>query len=196
LLPLHRGPTPIESVILNGESFTGVSLMKLAKEMDSGPVYSQSEIALAGNETKQQLADSLADIGRAMLIELLPGIISGQVIPKPQNNSMATYDELIQKKDGQISWNNPARKIYNQIRAYAGWPGSRTLIAGKDVIITNAIITNKKGTRGKVFTTGKEFGIFADDYGLIIDRLKPTGKKEMTGEEFLRGYGQKFQHLA
>ena len=86
LLPLHRGSTPIESVILGGDTKTGVSLMQLAAEMDAGPVYSQTTIELNGDETKQVLADELQRLGAEMLIRDLPKILDRTLLPTKQDD--------------------------------------------------------------------------------------------------------------
>lgn len=188
LLPLHRGPTPIESVILNSEKKTGVSLMKLERTMDSGPVYAQSEINIDSGDTKQELADKLLEIGKTMLIELLPDILTGRVIARPQDESRATYDGLISKEDGVIDWSKSATVIEHEIRAYSGWPKSRTKLADIDCIITEAEISEADGKPGN-YKKDKDLLIFTGDGSLSIKRIQPSGKREMTAEEFLRGYG-------
>ncbi len=192
LLPLHRGPTPIESVILEGASETGVSIMKLVREMDAGPVYGQSPLELTGQETKQQLADSLAEMGWQQVVELLPAIVAGTLPAVPQDDALATYDQLITKTDGTMDFNKPAVRLEREIRAYAGWPGSRTQIGDIDVTITQAhAAPGSNGTSGKIHITdeSKELTISCKDGCLYIDKLKPAGKKEMTTREFLSGYG-------
>jgi len=195
LLPLHRGPTPIESVILAGEAETGVSLMQLAKEMDSGPLYAQSTLQLSGTETKQVLADKLLDLGSSMLITELPSILDGHMSPMPQD-AQATYDKQITKDMGLIDWTKPADQLEREIRAYAGWPGSRTTLAGKEVIITQARAEQITDSRlqmtepGKVVIQDKQLGLQTSDGILVIEKLKPAGKSEMTAQAFLAGYGQ------
>jgi methionyl-tRNA formyltransferase len=94
LLPLHRGSTPIESVILGGADETGVSLMKLAQKMDAGPIYDRVRIRLGGDETKQSLADNLSAMGTDLLLKYLPGILDGapEPAPEPQDEALATLD--------------------------------------------------------------------------------------------------------
>lgn len=190
LLPKHRGPTPIESVILNGDYKTGVSLMRLAQAMDAGPVYAQSEVNLIGQESKQELSDLLHDLGEHMVAELLPGIISGNIIPLPQEESAATYDSLISKADGVINWNHSAQQIERQIRAYAGWPGSRTVIAGKQIAITRASVVDDTGLAGSVKVSNQKLIIHCGEKSLLIEQLKPAGKKEMDAKAFLAGYSK------
>lgn len=199
LLPLHRGPIPLESVILNGEVKTGVSVMQLVKAMDAGPVYGQTEVLLNGNETKQELADKLLEIGVKMVIELLPGILNGSVISKPQDDTKATYDKMIGKADGIIDWHKTAEQLEREIKAYAVWPKSYTSIAKREVILTSAHVDespkskveSRKLKPGEIsITEDKELAAQTDDGLLIVDKLKPAGKKEMSAKEFLSGYGK------
>ncbi len=190
LLPLHRGPIPVESVILNGEKETGVSIMKLVKAMDAGPIYGQVPLHLSGNETKQELTEKLLEIGSKTLIELLPGILNGSIAPKPQDGAKATYDPLLKKTDGLIDWNKPAEQIEREIRAYAGWPKSYTSLGGKEVIITKAnIIKDESAMPGKIRKSDKALMVGTEDGYLNIQTLKPIGKNEMSVEDFIRGYG-------
>lgn len=189
LLPLHRGPTPIESVILEGAERTGVSLMQLVKEMDAGPVYAQTEIELSRTEAKQDLVDKLLGVGSELLIRTLPAILSGTLEPVAQDNSAATYDSLITKSAGIVDWNKPAVEIERQIRAYAGWPKSRTTIASKEVIIIQASRMDLSGEPGDVTVIDQQLIIFARSGALSIKRLKPADKKEMEAAAFIAGYG-------
>lgn len=188
LLPKHRGSTPIESVILDGSQETGVSIMKLVQAMDAGPVYAQSPVTLSGNESKQELADHLLDIGGAMLMDILPGIIDGSVVAAPQANDSATYDSLINKNDGMLDWNKSALAIEREIRAYTLWPQSRAKIGTIDVIITKARVIHESGTPGSISNTGKDLVIHCGTDSLCIERLKPVGKSEMDSLSFLAGY--------
>lgn len=193
LLPLHRGSTPIESSILAGETRTGVSLMKLVKEMDAGPVYAQSEVALEGNELKQALADELLNIGSQALVSLLPGIMDGSVIAKPQEASQATYDHLISKSDGIIDWTKPALQIEREIRAYAQWPGSRTMFGDKEVIITKASSIEGNGTPGEPTASKDSLAVACGTGMLVIEEIKPAGKQAMPISAFLSGYRRLFE---
>lgn len=188
LLPQHRGPTPLESIILDGSTQTGVSIMELSKDMDAGPIYAQAKLTLRGTETKQQLADILLDIGSSMLTEVLPGILDGNIVAIPQDMSAATYDMLITKEDGLLDWQKPAEQLAREIRAYEGWPKSRTTLGGKEVVITKAHAVLGQGNLGTSWRDGKNFGIYTSRGVLAIDYLKPAGKQEMTVEAFLAGY--------
>jgi methionyl-tRNA formyltransferase len=194
LLPLHRGPIPLESVILDGSTKTGVSLMQLVKAMDAGPVFAQSEITLDGAESKQFLADKLTDIGSAMLIDLLPGILAGDIVGMPQDETAATYDERITKEAGLLDFSKTAVRLEREIRAYLDWPKSRTTLASKDVVITKAHVladneqkTMSKEQAGTVYVQDKQLCFQTSDGVLVIDSLKPAGKPEMSASAFLAG---------
>ena len=114
LLPKYRGPSPIESAILNGDEKTGVSLMKLSKEMDAGDVYSQKEIKLSKTETASSLYKTCGKIGAEMLVRDLPKIISGEIKGQKQYNSQAEYCQLLKKSDALLSQNKPQNKPSNK----------------------------------------------------------------------------------
>lgn len=188
LLPLHRGPIPIESVILDGSNKTGVSIMELARAMDAGPVYGQVEYALTGKESKPELAAALLHTGCETLLALLPGILDGSIAAIPQDDSAATYDELITKDKGQLDFSKPADQLEREVRAYFGWPGSRTEIGGKDVVVTTAHVIEGQGNSGTIWREAKSFGFYTTSGILIVDSLKPAGKQEMPAAAFLAGY--------
>jgi methionyl-tRNA formyltransferase len=190
LLPLHRGPTPLESVMLDGSPKTGVSLMQLVKEMDAGPVYAYSEYELTGTESKQELANDLGSLGASMLTTLLPRIITGEVAGMPQEESKATYDKLIAKEAGILDWRKPAERLEREIRAYAEWPKCRTILGEHAVIVTQAHPENGTGNPGQIWRHERQLGVHCVDGILVLDRLKPAGKGEMTAEAFLNGYGK------
>jgi methionyl-tRNA formyltransferase len=188
LLPRHRGPTPLESVILQGEKETGVSLMQLVAKMDAGPVYAQETVLLHGNETKQQLADHLTNLGANMLVHYLPDILNGRLSPTEQNDSLSTYDQKISNDAGVVDWQKPAEELEREIRAFAGWPKSRAELAKRDVIITRAHVESGKGVPGTLWLEPGQLGVHCKEGVLVIDALIPAGKKEMTAQAFLAGY--------
>lgn len=188
LLPRWRGPSPIEAAILAGDQATGVSLMQLSQDMDAGPVYAQVKVNLSGKEDQATLTSSLAELGAKFLSEQLPLILNGQCKGRPQEISAATYCHLIKKTDGLINWQEPAELIERKVRAYRVWPKTSTQLYDVDVIITKAHLAARRGSPGEVFQTKSGIGVMTSDNALIIERLKPAGKSEMSSSEFLRGY--------
>jgi methionyl-tRNA formyltransferase len=180
LLPLYRGSTPIEQAILDGVNTTGVSIMQLVREMDAGPIYTQQHVSLRGNETKQELTEQLLSIGAELIIDVLPRVLDGQLAPKPQDESKATYTSLIRKNDGVLDPSNSAIALERQVRAYAVWPKSRTTIFGSDVIVTKARVANRADDGAIVLTC-------SPGWLEILELVAPSGKK-MSGSDFARGY--------
>jgi methionyl-tRNA formyltransferase len=182
-LPKYRGASPIEAAILNGDATTGVTLIKLTSEMDAGPRYVYASGGGSPRLLNQsELYDNLAKLGAEELVHHLPYISAGRLLPKPQRGN-PTYTHLISKSDGQIDWSRPAEQIERQIRAYLTWPGSRTNLFGKDVIITVAHVE----VEGEACPPGKCLHISTGQGCLVIDKLKPAGGREMTAAEFLAG---------
>ncbi|MDO8336324.1 MAG: methionyl-tRNA formyltransferase [Candidatus Saccharibacteria bacterium] len=191
LLPKYRGPSPIESAILKGDSETGVSIMKLSAEMDAGPVYSQLKIPLAGTEYANELYKNLAQKGTEQLISVLPSILDGTLQPTEQNNDSATYCKLIEKTDGGINWQQSAPEIAKKIRAYNIWPKSRTKLGDVEVIIAKARVINGIGESGKVEISDNKLMVYCAESCLEIQQVQPIGKKEMPIQAFLAGYKSK-----
>jgi methionyl-tRNA formyltransferase len=183
LLPKYRGPSPIEAAILNGDSQSGVSIMLLNPEMDAGPIFAQINLPLSGKETQPELYDQLGKRGAELLIDVLPAIVSEELKPQPQDENLVSFTKLIQKSDGQIDWSQPAEQIEREIRAYLGWPGSRTQLFEKDVTITAAHVESEN----EVCPPGKCLHMSTGQGCLVIDKLKPAGGREMTAAEFLAG---------
>lgn len=188
LLPRWRGPSPIEAAILHGDDRTGISLMRLVAAMDAGPVYIQKTIGLDGTETRLWLQQRLAELGAETLRTHLDEIINGTLTPEEQDDSRATYTKLLGKSDGEIDWQQPAESIERRIRAFRGWPGSFTTIENVRVTIESARVIEAGGKPGNPDIIDGSLVIYASEKALLIDELRPSGKKTMSGQEFLRGY--------
>lgn len=186
-LPLYRGSTPIETVILEGAESTAVSLMALDVKMDAGGVYAQKDFVLPRTVSKQELADKLGSMGAQMIIETLPKIVKETINPAPQNETQATYTTQIDKTNGQLDFTKPAATLEREIRAYAGWPGSNAEINEKLIIVTEAKVVNLTGKPGVFFSHENQLAVYCGEQALLIARLKPAGKNEMTSSDYLRG---------
>lgn len=186
LLPKYRGPSPIESAILNGNSKTGVSLMKLSKEMDAGDVYSQEEIKLSKTETASELYEICGKVGAEMLVRDLPKIISGELKGEKQDNSQAEYCQLLKKSDSILNpENQTAKQAEQQIRAFEIFPKSKIMIDEYTIIIKSAEALDHDMKKSPLTLK------FADGAFLNIKTLiTPTGK-ETTAESFINGYLKK-----
>ncbi len=194
LLPKYRGASPIQSAILNCEKETGVTIMLLDKKMDHGPVLTQETEAINSNDTYETLHEKLANLGVELLEETLPKWFSGKITPQEQNHDEATYTKIITREDGKINWKNTAEKIDCQIRAFDPWPGTFTLWKGKRLKIKKARILDPnigcvESDIGKTFkTAGDELAINCGQGSLVLETVQLEGKKETSGEEFIKGY--------
>lgn len=188
MLPTYRGPTPIESAILNGDEVTGVSIMRLSAGMDEGPVYAQRPIHLNGTETKFDLYNNVITTVTPLFFEIFPKIIDGSLLPQPQDNNTASYCKLIQKSDALLDWSKSAKQLEREIRAYLHWPQSRTKLGAVDVIITKAHAKDGNAIPGAIATENSSLLVGTGDGILAIESLKPLGKKEMPVSAFLAGY--------
>ena len=187
LLPKYRGPTPFQTAILNGDTESGVSLMKLVEAMDAGPIYAQTSYPLRGTETAETLGQQLAVIGASMLVEKLPQIIDESLAPIPQDDTQATYCHLFTKDMGIINWDKPAQVLEREIRAYFEWPKSTATLGSVACIIKKAHLVDEQGKPGTWRIEGNDLIVFAGDKALAIDELQPAGKTTMSTASFLAG---------
>jgi methionyl-tRNA formyltransferase len=181
LLPLYRGPTPIESAIANGDTQTGISIMQLTAGMDEGPVFTQEIVPLHADETKFELYSTLAAKSATTLLRVLPAILDGTLMPTPQDASQATYCSLLDKKDSRLDPTQyTASEAERRIRAHLGYPKSKLTLLGHDCVITKAHTSTTKETPIDVS--------FKDDVFLCVDELIAPSGKQMNITAFLRGY--------
>lgn len=170
LLPRLRGPSPIRSAILRDEKKTGVSIMRMDTKMDHGPLIAQREIAITAWPPKgSELDELLAREGGELLAQILPAWIAGEIEARPQNHDIATYSEKIEKQDGRLDLSADPYQNVLKIRAYEGWPGTFAYFE-----------RNGKKIRVSILDARLQNG------ELIIEKVKPEGKNEMSYGEFLR----------
>ena len=182
LLPLYRGASPIESAILNGDQDFSISIMKLVKAMDAGPIYYQTTVKASEFSSnlpeKSEIYQKLATIGANWLIEHLDSL------PKPtlQDNKKATFTTKFDKTDSNLCLSKmSATEALNRIRAFQGFPKSKLQIQGFECIILKAHIETEKSSNPLSFPC-------QDGNFLVIDQLHPASKKPMDAKSFINGY--------
>lgn len=193
LLPRWRGAAPIQAAILNGDNETGITIMKMDTGLDTGPIYSQHSIPIKSNDNAATLGEKLSHLGANLLIETLPNILNNTLTPKTQDDSLATYAPRLSKKDAELDFNKSSEEIINQVRAFFGWPGAYMFWNNAMLKIIQASVYNidcqdiqnkKPGTR---IVVNKKPAVITKDGCIILEEVKPAGKKNMPGETFLRG---------
>lgn len=160
LLPKYRGASPVESALLEGESVTGVTVQQMALKMDAGDILAQRELPIAPAETAKELKPRLITLGATLLIETLPALMSGELLPIPQNEIGATRARKFTKEDGLVSLDDPAEQNWRKYRAFAEWPG--------------VYFFDKSNKRIKITKAHFERGAFT------IERIIPEGKPEQS----------------
>jgi len=195
ILPEWRGADPITFSILSGQPMTGVSLMLLTAGMDEGPLLGYGEVSFDEFDepaTTPALTARLIKLSHALLLHDIPRHLSGEPkdgAPQSITGRTLSYSRKLTKEDGTIDWTKPAQQIEREIRAFIEWPKSRGQIGPVDAIITKAhVVKDTTGRPGAAAIVKKQLVVFCGKDALVIDRLKPAGKQEMTGDAFLAGY--------
>lgn len=181
LLPLYRGPSPIESAIANRDRKTGVTIIKLEQAMDAGPIYTQAPYALDFTETRPELYDILFSLGANLLVQILPRIVSGKLQPTPQDDGLATYCSLLDKSESRLDLSRlTPGEAEARIRAHLGYPRSRVNIGTYDLIVTKAHGVMTKQSPLDLECSNGAF--------LSIDEVIAPSGKTMSRDDFLRGH--------
>ncbi len=155
LLPKYRGASPVESVILNGDKETGISIQKMEYKMDTGPIIAQEKVEMGPDEKAPELRKRLIKIGGELLVKTLPNFIDGKIKLISQNENEATYCKKIKKEDGLVNLETESPSVlYNKFRAYAAWPRTFFFKDGKRIIITDAVLENNQFVIKKIIPEG------------------------------------------
>ena len=199
LLPRYRGAAPINWAIINGEKETGVTTFKLQHDIDTGDILLQERIPIGDDETAGQLHDRMKDIGAALLVKTVDGLLHNTLKEKSQSGLMhPDADQTILKhapkiftETCRIDWNQPVDRIYDLIRGLSPYPAAFTMLDGKTVKIFGCKKSQQQPTQpaGSHATDDKTFlRFFASDGYIDITDLQAEGKKRMAVADFLRGY--------
>lgn len=204
ILPRWRGAAPIVWAILEGDSETGVTIMKMDAGLDTGAVVAEERTAILPQDTGQSLHDRLAGMGAGLIGRILPDWLSGRIVPVPQPTDGVTYARKLTKEDGRLDWTRPVENLDRQVRALNPWPGAFTTMprgdgAAEVLKVWEAQPTGVSASEtalpaGEVVTArGDELVVAAGDgrTGLRIMSLQREGRRRMTTREFLAGGGLK-----
>ena len=190
LLPLHRGSCPVQDTILAGDKKAGITIQKMAAEVDAGDVVSQFAINLDGRETTASLGSGLSSLAAKKIIDVIKSYTTGTITPQRQDHSQATFTKMIQKTDGAIDWSESAENIERKVRAYTPWPGTYTYWNKKLLKVIEANATNEKSDEkpGTFVDLGnKEYGVQTGNGVLVLKKVQLEGKKPLVTSDFIIG---------
>jgi len=180
LLPKYRGAAPIQRAIQNGETTTGVTIMRVDEELDHGPMLDVATIDIGADEHSPSLALRLSALGAETLLRALKNLRDGT----PQDQSQATYAPKIEKHEGLVNWNEPARVIYNKYRAFDPWPG---LFTADGIKLFDVAAVDDSGKPGTILRMDEEVLIACGEGALRIASMQRPGKARGKGADIVRG---------
>jgi len=197
LLPKYRGAAPINWALIRGENQTGVSIIKMVKKLDAGPIILQRSLDIKDNDDTQTLEDKLSNLGADLVLEALDLIQAKKFNLTIQDESKKSLAPKLKKIDGLIDWEKSAQEIANLTRGCAGWPGAFIYFRGKILKIHRVSLQAKYseanegtvGSPGEILEISKEGIVVATGNGnLLIEELQVEGKKRINASEFISGY--------
>jgi methionyl-tRNA formyltransferase len=192
LLPKYRGAAPIHRAVMAGETMTGVTIMRVVKALDAGPMISSAVRPIGESETSAEVERDIARIGARVLVEAVDALAEGRALETPQNEAGATYAQKIDKTDGIIDWSRPAREIHNQIRGLHPWPHAYSDLQGERIILLRSEVERElPGARAAPGTIldahADQFRVQTGDGVLRLLMLQREGRRPLTAREFLAG---------
>jgi methionyl-tRNA formyltransferase len=187
LLPRWRGASPVQAAVLH-DDVTGVTIMKMGKGLDTGPILSQRVVEIPDDQTAGELFYELAEMGAALLVETLPGYLAGEIVPQLQDDALATYAPKISKSDGELDLTQPAEALARKVRAYSPWPGTFHSFEGQNLKVHRATaLPEKNATPGRRLVVDDQPAWGTGEGLLVLEEVQLAGKSRVSGEAFLRG---------
>ncbi len=191
LLPKYRGAAPVQWAVIHGETETGITTMLMDEGMDTGPMLLQEKLEISPDDTAGTLAPRLAELGGRLLVDTITQLKAGTLIPKKQDDGLATLAPLLKKEDGLIDWTINATAIADRVRGLSPWPGAYTFFSAERWNIWKAVsnggaVTDKPGT---IVAVNKQAIVVATGDGLLdIREIQIANSKRMTVGQFLAGH--------
>ncbi len=187
LLPAYRGAGPVQWAILNGETRTGVTTMRIDAGLDTGDMLLKAETPIHPEEMAVELGQRLAVMGADLLVKTLRGLEAGAIVPEKQDPRQATYAPLLKKEDGLIDWKLPAPAIHNRVRGLQPWPGAYTTLRGQMLHIWRARALPGSGEPGRIVSL-KPLAAGCGEGRLELIEVQLEGRKRMPASDFANGH--------
>ena len=192
LLPRYRGAAPVHRAIIAGERETGVTIMRIVKRLDAGPMLASVTRSIGREETSVDVERDLAHLGAALLVEIADGLAEGSVAETPQDEDAATYAPRVTKDDGAIDWSWPAARIHDLIRGLHPWPHAFSFLDGRRFILIASTadgLTASSDAPGTIVESeGDRLVVATGNGALRLLQIQPEGKRSMSVRDFLAGH--------
>jgi len=191
LLPKYRGAAPVHRAVIDGETVTGVTIMRVASQLDAGDMFARATRPIGPNETSDTVERDLGELGAHLLLATLDAIERGTAAAQQQDHTAVTYAQKITRGDGLLDWNLPAPAIHNRVRGLYPWPHAFTFLDGSRIIVLRthlepAVTAAAPGTI--VAVTRNAIHVATGERGQIaIDEIQPEGKRAMPVRDYLAG---------
>ena len=198
ILPSYRGAAPIQRAVLAGDAETGVTIMRVASELDAGPTFSMARVPIPPEATSGDMERELAGLGAQLLLPVVDDLEAGRAIETPQDHGRATFAPKVTKDEGTIDWREPADRIHNRVRGLQPWPLASTSLSGLRIVVRKAAVNDRDRetarsedlTPGRIVAAqGRMWVACGNGTALEILELQPEGRRTMTTREFLAGRG-------
>jgi methionyl-tRNA formyltransferase len=199
LLPKYRGAAPIHRAILAGERETGVTIMRVVKALDAGPMLARALRPIGPDDSSDVVERDLAALGARLLVSVLDDVAAGRVVETPQNDAEATYAPRLIKEEGLVDFSRPAVEVHNRIRGLHPWPMAYTFLDGVRLVLHQARVSAHRATVEApgtcIIAGGAAITVVCGD-GAAVDLLQvqPEGRRVMPARDFLAGHGALVGH--
>jgi methionyl-tRNA formyltransferase len=192
LLPKYRGAAPVHRAVMAGEYETGVTIMRVIRELDAGPMFAKTVRPIGPDETSDVVEAALAELGAKLLVDVVNAISDGRASEEPQDHTRATYAAKIAREEGVIDWTQPAEAIHNKVRGLYPWPHAHTFLGGARLIVLRTRLdapTAAPASPGTIVNVSRDaIEVIAGDRRTVaIQTVQLEGKRPMTVREFLSG---------
>lgn len=188
ILPKYRGAAPIQWAIANGETRTGVTIMRIDAGLDTGDILATEETDIGPEETAPELSERLAELGAGLLARTVSRLDT--IAPRPQNPAEATYAPVLKKEDGVIDWGRPAAEIDARMRGFQPWPGAVTTFRGQRLHLFRAkpVYDRRLGAPGSLRVADRSLLVACgSDSALELQEVQLEGRKRVSAEAFRNG---------
>ena len=194
LLPAYRGAAPVHRAVIDGAVETGVTIMRVVKALDAGPMMARVVRGIGPDETSDVVERDLASIGAALLVKVVDDLEGGRAIEIPQNDADSTYAPRLTKEEGLLDFSLAARAIHNRIRGLRPWPTAYTFLKGRRLVFHHARVSDRSAAGaapGTCTVAGAQGITIACGDGRTIDvlQVQPEGRRSMSARDYLAGHG-------